>query len=146
MNLLNVYRRGMDNKLHAFDHAVDILYDLLAERSDADEINISHRKMPSRRCHAMFVKRKPYLAWYLIETDGDYAGSIYLSKQGEIGVFLFRRFQGRGLGTEAIKELMRRFPGKRFLANVNPANARSIALFQKLGFNLLQHTYERRDA
>ena len=42
----------------------------------------------------------------------------------------------------ALRELMARHPRERFLANLNPGNAASAALFRKLGFRLIQHTYE----
>ena len=37
---------------------------------------------------------------------------------------------------------MKRHPRKRFLANVNPRNKKSIAMFEAMGFRHLQNTYE----
>jgi hypothetical protein len=39
--------------------------------------------------------------------------------------------------------LMQRHGHRRYLANINPRNERSAYLFSRLGFNLVQHTYER---
>jgi len=118
------------------------LYRLLEERGR--DVNISHRAMPSWRAHLRFVRSRPYHAWYLIEADGEIAGAAYLSKADEIGIFLFRSHQGRGLGPEAVKAVMKRHPRKRFLANVNPRNKGSIAMFEAMGFRHLQNTYELR--
>lgn len=120
--------------------AVRHLYRLLQERTEAT--NISHRKMPSWRAHLRFFKSRPYRAWYLIDVGGEIVGAIYLSQANEIGVFLFRTHQGRGLGSEAVKAIVKRHPRKRFLANINPRNERSIAMFEALGFRHLQNTYE----
>lgn len=132
MNLISVYQ---------FENAERILYWLLEERIGEDHVNISHRKMPSWREHLRFFRSKPYLAWYLVVVAGEAVGSVYVSKASEIGIHLFKAFQGRGIGPEAVKELMRRTPRRRFLANINPANEKSAAMFKRLGFKELQHTF-----
>ena len=48
--------------------------------------NISHKKMPSYDEHVEFVMSKPYTNWYIIECDKKNVGTIYLSKQDEIGI------------------------------------------------------------
>ena len=62
---------------------VKLLYDLLSERTP--EESISHKSMPTYPEHEKFVQSNPYFAWYLIDVDGQFVGSIYLSKQREIG-------------------------------------------------------------
>lgn len=133
MNLVPVYR--------VKDHEM-VLYRLLRERDGKDDINISHRSMPTLEEHAEFVRSRPYHAWYLIELPATWAGAIYLTKGREIGVHLFEAFQGKGIGSQAVEALMERWPGK-FRANINPRNERSLAFFEKLGFKPLQVTYER---
>ena len=135
MNLVSVYQHPDADR---------ILYELLKERDGADGINISHNgKTPAWREHLKFVRSKPYRVWFLILTETqEVAGAIYLSKRDEIGVHLFKAFQGRGIGPEAIRELMRRTPRRRFYANVNPANDRSKAMFERLGFRHVQETFE----
>ena len=123
--------------------AYSILYDLLAERTP--EQSISHKKMPTHSEHIEFVYSKPYKAWYLVveESEG-YVGAVYLSRQNEIGVGIFKAHRGKGYGEAAVKELMRRCPlpeGERYLANVNPKNEISRSLFEKLGFTKIQETY-----
>ena len=115
------------------------LYRLLGERTP--EESISHRHMPSLTEHIEFVRSQPYEAWYLIMVGIGAVGSIYLSKQREIGVFIFRVHQRKGYGRAAVLELMRLHPG-RFLANVNPANDASHGLWQGLGGRLIQVTYQ----
>ena len=114
------------------------LYALLKERELSQ--SISHRVMPGYLDHIDFVDSRPYYAWYFIEHDGHVSGSIYLSKQREIGISVFKKDQKQGVATWAIKELMDIHPGK-FLANINPDNIASANLFKKFGFKLIQHTY-----
>ena len=127
--------------VYAVQLAPAILYELLRERSEEPNVNISHRTFPSWSAHLEFIESRPYEAWYLIRLENAYAGAVYLTKADEIGVHLFRDYRGQGLGAKAICALMKRHPRTRYLANINPANARSIALFQKLGFRHLQQTY-----
>jgi len=132
MKLVNVY---------LVDSAA-VLYDLLQERPE--EASISHREMPAWSDHVCFVASRPYEAWYLIEDDGEFVGSIYLSKRDEIGVFVFRRYQRKGYCRRAVALLMQEHRRDRYLANVNPRNEASTGLFESLGFRHIQNTYEIR--
>jgi RimJ/RimL family protein N-acetyltransferase len=129
MELISVYE-------HHF--GVTALYHLLAERPI--EANISHKAMPTWEQHTLFVGSEPYMHWYLIIQEKACLGAVYLSKQREIGIGIFKSYQGHGYGAAAVKLLMERHPGK-FLANVAPGNRKSVDLFAELGFNLVQHTY-----
>ena len=122
---------------------VGVLYDLLSERTP--DQSISHKAMPTYDDHTRFVLSDPYLVWYLaavrMQRRSAVVGAIYLSKQREIGVSIFRDQQRKGYARAAVLELMRLHPGN-FLANVNPKNEASRKLWESLGFNLLQVTYE----
>jgi RimJ/RimL family protein N-acetyltransferase len=119
-----------------------ILYELLEERDP--HINISHRGMPTWKQHIRFIARRPYKAWYLIRSGPDYVGAVYLTAMNEIGIGILARWRGRGYGPAAIKALMRKHPRERFLANINPKNAKSIGMFEDMGFHMIQQTFERR--
>jgi len=69
-------------------------------------------------------------------------GSVYLSKQNEIGIFLKKGLQGKGIGSIAMMLIIVKNPRDRFLANISPKNRESIKFFKKNGFTLIQHTYE----
>lgn len=119
---------------------LEFLYHLLEERDP--RANISHKKMPTFEEHVKFVLSKPYSVWYVILAKKEKAGSIYLSKQNEIGIFVKKNMNGMGIGSKALKLLMEKNPKKRYLANVSPQNPDSIEFFQKHNFKLLQYTYE----
>lgn len=115
-----------------------LLYDLLKER--APEQSISHMEMPSLDQHWDFVRNHPYAAWYEVRLDDFIVGAIYLTKQKEIGISIFRDYQHKGYGARAVRMLMEMHKGP-FLANINPANEASAHMFRKIGFGLIQHTY-----
>ena len=116
------------------------LFELLKERDP--RANISHKKMPSYDEHLKFVKSKPYTKWYIILKSKDRIGSIYLSKNDEIGIFLSKKYQGKNIGNDALTELIQKNPRERYLANVNPKNKKSSVFFKNNNFKLIQHTYE----
>ena len=118
----------------------EFLYDLLKDRDS--NVNISHKRMPSFKEHIKFIKSKPYSKWYIIKDNNEKVGSIYLSKQNEIGIFLKNNVQGKNIGTQALKLLIMQKPKKRILANINPKNKKSIKFFEKNGFKLIQYTFE----
>ncbi len=119
------------------------LYNLLLERSGRDDINISHRKVPTFEEHSAFVRSRPYAAWYWIMVEGASRGVIYLTKQDEIGVHVWKDRQGRGIGPAAVEALMAVHKRPRYFANINPANHNSIRMFHRLGFGLVQNTYAK---
>ena len=69
-------------------------------------------------------------------------GSIYLTSQNEIGIFIKKSFQNRQIGDTALREIIKKNPKKRYLANVNPKNKKSIQFFKNHGFKLIQYTFE----
>ena len=116
------------------------LYNLLKERNP--NANISHKKIPTYSEHVKFVKSKPYTKWNIIEYGKQKAGSIYLSKNDEIGIFLKKQFQGKNIAQESLELFMKMNTRKRYLANISPKNKGSQKFFKKSGFKLIQHTYE----
>ena len=116
------------------------LFNLLKERDP--KTNISHKHMPTYSEHVKFVKSKPYSKWYIIANSKTKVGSIYLSKNDEIGIFLKKIYHKKGFGNEALKLLIEKNPRTRYLANVNPKNLFSAKFFKNNNFKLIQHTYE----
>ena len=120
------------------------LFELLKDRDP--RANISHKKMPSYNEHLKFIKSKPYTKWYIILKSKYRIGSIYLSKNDEIGIFLSKKYQGKNIGNDALVELIRKNPRERYLANVNPKNKKSIQFFKNNNFKLIQYTFELSDS
>ncbi len=116
------------------------LYELLKEREPS--MNISHKKMPTFNEHVNFILSKPYLKWYIILQGIKKIGTIYLSKQNEIGLFLKKESNIANIKKVVLKLMIEKNPKKRYLANVNPKNKELIKFFKKNNFKLLQYTYE----
>ena len=104
--------------------------------------NISHKKMPTYNQHVSFVSSKPYSKWYVILYGMNKVGSIYLTSQNEIGIFIKKSIQNRQIGDTELREIIKKNPKKRYLANVNPKNKKSIQFFKNHGFKLIQYTFE----
>jgi len=118
----------------------EFLYKLLKTRDP--RANISHKKLPTRDEHIRFVMRNPYKKWYIIKSNEQKVGSIYLSFQDEIGITVKKEFQKRGIDKKAVKLLMKKNPRSRYFANVAPHNIKHQKFFKKLGFTDFQYTYE----
>ena len=116
------------------------LYELLKNKDPNS--NISHKKMPTYAQHIKFIESRPYSKWYVIILNNQKIGSAYLSKQNEIGIFITKNKQRKKLGTSVLDMIIKKNHRKRYLANVNPKNKKSISFFKKNGFELIQHTFE----
>lgn len=131
--------------------AAEILWELMKEAQPSE--TISQQGMPSWEEHVSFVGRFPFRMWYLLQADGVFVGSIYLSRRNEIGVRIFKAHRRKGHAKWAIMEILRMWrklvaasgrPAVQraaFIANINPANEASQALFSSLGFRHIQNTF-----
>ena len=121
---------------------IDFLYGLLKERES--KVNISHKELPPFSEHEQFVKSSPYPYWDIILLNNERIGNIYLTDRDELGIFISRDFQNQGIGSIVLQKFMKKVGKKRYLANVNPTNYKSIQFFGKHGFTHIQNTYHKK--
>ena len=121
------------------------LYELLSERKLYE--NISHKKNPTYAKHIKFVMSKPYTKWYIIYYGKEKIGSIYITKQDEVGIHFKEQLQANlkpksALWLQVLKIMMKKNPRNRYLVNINPSNTGMKNFLKNAGFELIQHTYE----
>lgn len=117
------------------------LYDLLKERDPV--ANISHRELPPFWKHLEFINSRPYAVWNIIELDGGMQiGSVYLTRNDEIGLFITKLMQGCHHGRKALALFMDQNPRPKFYANVAPGNTKSQSFFHSAGFRCVQYVYQ----
>ena len=131
----------MDLKTITLEDA-EFLYGLLKQREG--RVNISHRSIPTSTEHRDYIENHSYQSWDIILVDNNKVGNIYLTQRDEIGIFLDKKFHGRGYGSQALKQFMKKNGKKRYLANINPTNYKSIQFFGKHGFVHIQNTYHKK--
>ena len=121
-------------------HDYRFLYNLLKQRKTF--VNISHKQMPRYKEHVEFISSKPYSHWNIILLDSKKIGSIYLSRQNEIGISLSRNYDESQYMQSALEILYKKYPRKRYVVNTNPRNSKLIRFIQKNNFKLVQYSYE----
>ncbi len=119
---------------------IRFLYNQLKERDST--VNISHKKMPTYSEHSKFILSNPYSKWYIIMNKNKKIGNTYLTKTNEIGIFILKSNENKGIGKIVLEKIIKMNPRSRYLANVNPKNKKSLDFFKKNGFKLIQYTYE----
>jgi len=120
----------------------EFLFDLLKQREGT--VNISHKSLPDWEEHLQYVKKHDYQSWDIIWVENTRIGNIYLTKNDEIGIFIDKKLQFHGYGSKALEEFMKKNGKKRYLANINPTNYKSIQFFGKNGFTHIQNTYHKK--
>jgi GNAT superfamily N-acetyltransferase len=118
------------------------LYDLLTERKPFE--NISHKKLPSYNNHVKFIKSKPYAKWLLIECREKILGSVYLSKNNEIAIWIKKDIKDykMKIRKKVLEEIITKFTRKKYLINLNPRNKKIINFYKKNGFKLIHSTFQ----
>ena len=120
----------------------EFLFDLLKQREGT--VNISHKSLPDWEEHLQYVKKHDYQSWDIIWVENTRIGNIYLTRNDEIGIFIDKKLQFHGYGSKALEEFMKKNGKKRYLANINPTNYKSIQFFGKNGFTHIQNTYHKK--
>ena len=120
----------------------EFLFKLLKQREGS--VNISHKSTPVWTDHVKYIKNNDYQSWMIIWVDDSRVGNIYLTQRNEIGIFVDKKFQSKGYGSLALEEFMKKNGKKRYLANINPTNYKSIQFFGKHGFLHIQNTYHKK--
>ena len=130
---------------------VGFLYGMLMMREP--HMNISHRSMPLYVDHWTYIKESTHW-WWLISPPWfgkdcalPWIGNCYLTRRGEVGIFLMAEYRGQGFGKNVLAQLedwwAREGNGQPILANIAKANDYSQAWFEKRGYGLLQRTFEK---
>ena len=116
------------------------LYELLSERKP--HVNISHKKTPTYAKHVKFVMSKPYSKWYVIYHTTEKIGSVYLTKQDEIGIHFKEQNMNNKIRSKVLNMIIKKNLRNRYLININPRNTSLRNFLKNEGFELIQHTYE----
>ena len=66
----------------------NILFDLFKNRDESE--NISTKRDQNFKDHCNFVENHPYRYWFLIQSGTDYIGSLYLTNNNHVGVYLVK--------------------------------------------------------
>jgi aminoglycoside 6'-N-acetyltransferase len=128
---------------------------LLGVLRDPSVVAVWDTRGPENSVAELYAGDKGWTVW-VIEVDGEFAGSIQASEeedgdydQAGIDIFMSSGFQGRGLGTDAVRTLARYLIEVRghHRLTIDPAadNARAIATYAKVGFKPVgvMRAYER---
>jgi aminoglycoside 6'-N-acetyltransferase len=129
--------------------------DLLEVLRDPSVVAVWDTRGPENSVEEILAGDAHWTAW-AIEVDGEFAGSIQAAesddedyKSAGIDIFMHARFQGRGIGTDAVRTLARYLIEARghHRLTIDPAadNARAIRTYEKVGFKPVgvMRQYER---
>lgn len=151
IKLLDIYEGAGPSPL-----VLEYLYQMMKDREE--EINISHRELPTFEQHRQFWVRRMYRFCYLLahvihganSEHHLWVGYVSATHANEIGIVIRKPYRTQGYGSLGVRALMEKHqpnpaePGVRnghWLANIAPGNEPSRRLFESLGFKLIQNTY-----
>ena len=124
----------------------EILYDLFCKR--CEDFNISSNRQIDFTEHGLFVENHPYRVWFLIKFQNKYIGSVYLTTDNSVGVFLEKNQSFRL--PELINIILSKFkplpaiPSIRqayFVINISPENDKYEKILRELCFPMIQKTF-----
>lgn len=126
------------------ENQIDILYSLLQERTHG----ISHSIMPSLHEHRNFVLSDPYEAWFLVRTNQNFLGSLYIKDENTVGINLAS--YSLGIVCACLNHINKNFSPRRakpslipahFVVNVASSNTTFQQNMRMLGYDEIQTTF-----
>ena len=124
---------------------IELLYGLLRKRKI--NYNISKKKMPTMEEHREFVLNHPYRIWFFIKDENQYIGSLYLSNNNEIGIYLDLKLN---YFENIISFIKKKYPPleeiksvrtANYVIHTSPKNKKYMELIKKMGGKLVQNTF-----
>ena len=95
------------------------------------------------------MRSEEYLSAYIFECDGEPCGFglLNITYGHEAGgrvvwieeIYIREEYRGRGLGREFFEYVFANIPAARYRLEVEPENERAVALYEKLGFEVLEY-------
>ena len=123
-----------------------LLFELFKKRNKETRISSSSRL--SFQVHEKFVETNPYRYWFLVKKDSNFIGSVYVTYENFIGIFLVDKHIDK---LESVIRIIKNqckplqaIPSVRnmgFSINVSIENKILADELQKMGANLIQKTY-----
>ena len=110
------------------------LYELLQNKKNIQ--NISHNKMPTYEEHVKFILQEPYTNWYIITSVFGKIGAVYLSKNNEIGINIFEKYDSYLIKEAVFQQVIEKNSSKTFSVNINPKNHQMKDFLEKFNFRL----------
>ena len=114
------------------------IYEIIRKWLEETEHSVTVMRIPG---FSQFFKSKSIR--YIIKKDNLNIGFVHILANDEIGYYLIPEFQGVGIGTWAVKQLLKMQPRERYFATINKKNLASIKLVTKLGFRPKGVIYEK---
>jgi len=119
------------------------VYDLAFEFFKSN-LNVTYMKMET---FDEFVKRafvKDDKNYIIKNENNEKMGHVHIMKNNEIGYFVLKEFQNKGIGTEAVRKIMEMNPRERYFVTIHNENTPSISLAKKLNFIPKGTIYEKK--
>jgi len=103
-------------------------------------LSVTYLEIPTfdRFCKDYFKDKKIYIVLY----NSKRCGTVNINNN-EIGYMLLPTFRRKGIAVNAVRELIKQHPRKRYFATIHNDNKRSINLIKKLGFYPKGTIYEK---
>ena len=124
-----------------------VLYDLFIQRPSQNKI--SAKDTLTFEEHEKFVETHPYRYWFLIKIKASYSGTVYMTYDNHLGIFLREEFQE--LFEDVISYILKNFdplpalPSSRpsgFNINLSVNDKKYLEKLAKLGISPYQLTFK----
>jgi|SaaInlStandDraft_2_1057019.scaffolds.fasta_scaffold53343_3 RimJ/RimL family protein N-acetyltransferase len=115
----------------------------LVENMFKTNLNVTYLKLEN---FDEFVSRafsEDDIHYIILNEKEEKMGHIHIMSNNEIGYAIIKKFQNKGIGTEAVQKIIKLHPRERYFLTIHNQNKASIRIAEKNGFNAKGTIFEK---
>ena len=115
----------------------------LVENMFKTNLNVTYLKLEN---FDEFVSRafsEDDIHYIILNEKEEKMGHIHIMSNNEIGYAIIKKFQNKGIGTEAVQKIIKLHPRERYFLTIHNQNKASIRIAEKNGFNAKGPIFEK---
>ena len=115
----------------------------LVEDMFKTNLNVTYLKLETFEEFVSRAFSSDDIHYIIMNEDEEKIGHVHIMQNNEIGYAVIPQFQNKGIGTEAVKKIMKMHPRERYFLTIHNQNKASIRLAEKNGFQPKGTIYEK---
>jgi len=115
----------------------------LVENMFKTNLNVTYLKLEN---FDEFVSRafsEDDIHYIILNEKEEKMGHIHIMSNNEIGYAIIKKFQNKGIGTDAVQKIIKLHPRERYFLTIHNQNKASIRIAEKNGFNAKGTIFEK---
>lgn len=115
----------------------------LVENMFKTNLNVTYLKLENFDEFVARAFSEDDIHYIILNEKEEKMGHIHIMSNNEIGYAIIKKFQNKGIGTEAVQKIIKLHPREQYFLTIHNQNKASIRIAEKNGFNVKGTIFEK---